>query len=254
MVEWRHVDLPLLCSYCREGLPRCARFLAGASGGYAVYQLALDPLTWDSVVAVTLFGLAVLGGAVGWWYQKTEPGRTYAMFFQKHPQLAMAGDENEPRKNSGQVYADAERIIDLPVCVKVNKGVLIDKCSFRLVTRHVSPGFGRFWRWDGADPSLAAVVQLWDASYEALRKKRAHIMMAGGSNLEDPDDPGRYMMLYFSPWQVSVGNPRWFRVIIRIEEKWDGYLEFEGPAPNGRSARTQRSVKLRPSAHHTEGS
>jgi hypothetical protein len=223
----------------------------GAFGGCAVYQLALDPLTWDSVVAVGLFALAVLGAAVGWWYQKTEPGRTYAVFFQKHPQFATTGDKNEPRKKSGEVYPGGEGHIVLWVCVKLNKGVRIEKCSFRLVTRHLSPGFGRFWRWDGVDPSLASIVKLWDASYEAFHSK---LIMARGSSREDPDDPARYMMLYASPWHNIIGNPRWIRVIVRVQEKWDGYLEFEGPAPNGRSACTHRSVKLRPSVQNTEGS
>jgi hypothetical protein len=222
-------------------------------GGYAVYQLKLDPLTWDSVVAVVLFGLAVLGAAVAWWYRKTEPGRTYAMFFQKHPQSAMAGDKNEPRKKSGEVYPGAEGHIVLWVCVKVNKGVRIEKCSFRLVSRHLRPRLGRLWRWDDVEQSVASVVRLWDASYEALHKNWGSVTMRGGSSRENPDDPRQHVMLYPLDWQVFIGNPRWFRVIITAEKEYDGYLEFEGPAMNGRSARTQRSVKLRPSASWPQG-
>jgi hypothetical protein len=218
-----------------------------------MYQLPLDPLTWDSAVAVGLFAVAVLGAAARWWYQKTEPGRTYAIFFHKHPQLATAVDDNEPRNNSGEVYADAEGIIDLPVCVSSKKGMLPDSCSFRLVERQLRPRFGQLWQWKCADPCVASVAGLWDASREALKKLRRYVIMPGGSSVEDPGGGG-YSMVYPQPWQTYAGNPRWVRVAIRISERWNGYLEFEAPTPDGRLARTHRSVRLRPSTQHMEGS
>jgi hypothetical protein len=219
---------------------------------FASPPLSLDPLTWDSVVAVGLFGLAVSAGLLRAWYRHTEPGRTFDMVFQRHPYFAEG--ENEPRKRSGEVDAGADTDVELHVCVIAKKPLPLASCSFRLAGRRLHPRLFRLWRWVPPHPSVAFVTNIWDAEHEKLGKQRpfgTHYRPSPTANL---NDEGGYTVTYSEPLELLAGHSLWFRVIVTVFSKWDGYLEFSGPAVDGRRAFTQRGVKLRRSASRSQGS
>lgn len=212
-----------------------------ASGIYMVYQLALDPLTWDSAVAVGLFGLAILWAVAQFWYRSTEPGRTYTVFFQQHPYFAPIGQSNRPKK--GAKIATKERA-ELHVHIACKKAVSLGSCSFRLVDRQFRPRAFGLWCWNPVSPRIAFVSNVWDADWEKRRQQPLHIDYKP-SPTANLNDIGGYTVSYSEPLPLLAGSPLWFRVIVDVRDSWRGYLEFEGPAPNGRYARTYRHIVLK---------
>jgi hypothetical protein len=212
-----------------------------ASAAHMTYQLTLDPLTWDSVVAVGLFVLALLGTVARFWYRCTEPGRTYAMYFQQHPYFAPSGQSN--RREKGVEIATKEQA-ELHVHIACKKAVSLGSCSFRLVDRQFRPRPFGLWRWNPASPRIAFVTNVWDADWEKRRQQPLRIDYKP-SPTASPNDIGGYTVSYSEPLALLAGSPLWFRVIVDVRDSWRGHLEFEGPAPDGRHARTCRHVVLR---------
>jgi hypothetical protein len=223
------------------------------TGVYAICQLSLDPLTWDSVVAVGLFGVAVLAALARWWYRHTEPGRTFEMVFEAHPFFHVpAQGENRARKKSGEVHAGARSALVLPIHVTAKKPVSVPSCSCRLVGRQLRPGLFRLWRWTPPHPGIAFVTNIWDAEHEALNKQRPFGTYYRPSPIATLNNEGGYTVTYSAPLKLLAKDSLWFRVVVIVSKNWDGYLEFSGPAMDGRRASTQRGVKLRRSTVQEE--
>ena len=218
-----------------------------------MYQLALDPLTWDSVVAVALFSLAVLAALGRAWYRHTEPGRSFGMVFQTHPYFHVPErGKNKPRKKSGNVDADASTEVVLHTRVLAKKPVTVSSCSCRLVGRQLRPRLFGLWCWIPPKPQIAFVTNIWDAEHEKLNKQRRFGIAFRPSPTAALNNEGGYTVEYSEPLQLLAGDSLWFRVVVAVFRNWNGYLEFSGPSPDGRRAFTQRSVKLRRSKSDKE--
>lgn len=211
------------------------------SGVYMIYQLTLDPLTWDSVVAIGLFGLALLWAVGQFWYRSTEPGRIYAMYFQRHPYFAPIGQPNR-REKSAEIAT--KELGELHVHMACKKAVSLVSCSFRLVDRQFRPHPFGLWCWSPASPRIAFVTNVWDADWEKRRQQPLHIDYKP-SPTASPNDTGGYTVSYSEPLPLLAASPLWFRVIVDVRDNWQGHLEFEGPTPDGRHARAYRHVVLR---------
>ena len=212
-----------------------------ASGAYMTYQLTLDPLTWDSVVAAGLFGLALLWAVAQFWYRCTEPARTYAMYFQQHPYFAPIGQSNRREKRA---EIATKELGELHVHIACKRAVSLGSCSFRLVDRQFRPRPFGLWCCNPASPRIAFVTNVWDADWEKRRQQPLHIDYKP-SPTANLNDIGGYTVSYSEPLPLLAGSPLWFRVIVNVRDSWRGLLEFEGPTPDGRHARSYRHIVLR---------
>jgi len=206
-----------------------------------LYDLALDPLTWDSVVAAGLFGLTVLWALARFSYRHTDTDRTYAAYFRQHPYFAPLGRPNGQERKETLCTDGLAEVHTQIVC---KKAVSLRSCSFRLVDRRFRPHLFGLRRWAPVPPRIAFVTNVWDAEWERGRKHplRTSYRPSPVANL---NDTGGYTVSYSEPLSLLATESLWFRVIVDVQRNSQGYLEFEGPAPDGRPARTHMRVVLR---------
>lgn len=220
-------------------------------GVYAVFQMALDPMTWDSVVAIGLWLTGVSGFLGLVVYRRTEAGRTYGVDFQQHPYFAPLGQPNTPEKKTERT-ADADNLTEIHVHVMCRKAVSLQSCSFRLVDRAFEPRLFRLWRWTKVRASIVYVTNVWDAEHERLGKMHLFGISYRPSPTANINDEGGYTVTYSEPLSILVGSSLRFRVIAHVTDDWSGHLEFTGPAPDGRHAHTYRRIVLKRTGSHIE--
>ena len=211
-------------------------------------QIELDPATWDSVVTVGLWLIGVLGFLALVTYRRTEPGRTFGVTFQVHPYFQVPEEAgNESTKKWEQPTPPGQSDVTLHVRVTANKPVSLSSCSCRLVGRQLRPGIFRLWRWIPPSPKVAFVTNIWDAEWErqSATNPLQHYRPSPVARLNS--DGVGYTVTYSEPLRLLAGESLWFRVIVTVFRDWEGYLEFSGPAPDGRQASAYRRVKLTPS-------
>ena len=209
-----------------------------------VLGLDLDPLTWDSVVAVVAIAVPAI---MLFWWRRTEPGRTYDLIFERHPHFESPDSlaANPPKRSAKLVQNLRGANVVAYVRIRAKKGIALDRCTFKLVERSFRPRMVRVWRWRRTRPRLAFVTNVWDAGVEASDKQR----LSGGLTrplVELDPESGAYCVTYPDGRRLLAGESLWFRVIIGFSKPWEGFLEFCAPSLDGRPACTHRGVRLVP--------
>ena len=212
-----------------------------------VFQLAIDPISWDSFIAIGLFALAGLISFSIFWYRSHTPRRTFQLDFQQHPLSVPIALSNGPQRTA-TVGAEPDGLAELHAHITAIRAATIGKLKFSLIERrraHYS-----LWRpltfriWKSVRPSQGVfITNLWDADWEATHKQTVHRIITP-QPVASPYDYG-YLMEFHNPKTLIVGECLWIRVIVDVRNDWDGHLEFEAPAADGKWANARRRISLR---------
>jgi hypothetical protein len=207
-------------------------------------MLALSAAVITIAVAVSIAGIAGLCGLARYWWQATEPGRTYDMT------LTALGAQSQPRKTV-DARKDQHKLIELPVGIRAKKPVVTSTHSFPLVTRHLSPRLNRIYKWQYAPTELVSVCRIWDAELENQRSisKQAGNPFGGGPDRFSARANGNGgWIAEYELKEAAIQVSFHYRVIIEMHdmEIWRGFLQFTATGKAGRISHTYRSVTLWP--------
>ena len=210
---------------------------------FLIYLLKLDPLSWDAVVTVIVVIVAGVISLALYVVRQTEPGRTYNLVYQQHPETAKySGEEKlEPVAVEGGGHAT------LYVHITARRPISVSALSFRLVERRFRPHWLGIWRMIAPHPSAASVNNVWDNGWELENKPRSF-----GTGEPQPtarlNENHGYTVRYASPKDLLVGDSLWYRVIVGIADMqskgWQGLLEFQGPSSAGHPVYKRRKVRI----------
>lgn len=206
--------------------------------------------SFGDVMQVIVASLVLLGLVPWCWRQLAKRQLFDIRFVEKNapfPKL-YAYSGKDPKKGTADVVMG---LGEFHVRIRAKAGIRIRDIGFRLVRRQVLPNKPLplpLWAWRSIRPDIEGVklVNLWDAEVERQQKDDPD-HQSRPRPLSQADGTGGYRMQFTAFDQsmpLLVNDSLWIRVIVSAQQSWQGHLEFQGPANDGRRAYARRIVQI----------
>ena len=193
----------------------------------------VNQITTGEIIAISVSVVIVIGTVFMFFWRHTSPNRAYKMtLFDNSIDRLIPNNGNEVSK----FRLGKDGIAEVHVRIVAKAGVNIEKICFRLVNKGCPYG-----RWIGEKGGRASIYRVWDKDLEREREINPY-QQSRGTPLYSQE--GQAGILHFSNRRLLKGDIMWYRVIIRANEEWNGYLEFCGPSGDNRPAYSRHKITL----------
>ena len=214
----------------------------------------VNQITYGEIITVCISvvgGLLILARII--WLRRA----TYIMTFSDNP------NDFPPSNPQSQNYpkiafAEAANVDNTAVIyarIQAKRGVEFKSVSFRLVNKLRKKicffPIPMVW-WDKATSiqDRVCIEVIWDAEYD-YQKGMNPFQLTRSLPVSQTDTVGKggCRLDFKETMYLLPMDSLWLRIIINVENNWEGYIEFNAPSPSKSRASTRAKISLKQASH-----